>query len=478
MKKLLIVCIVFLSALNGGLLEKVGLSEKEVVLKHADSNMQREYPTQKNMLLSYNNVLEGIRSSVVNISTEKNIRSGGRYANPFLDDPFFREFFKGFGDPGLNIPKDRIQRSLGSGVIISEDGYIITNNHVVEGADKIKVTILGKKTEYDAKLIGTDSKSDLAVIKIDKKSLNAITFYDSDKVKVGDLVFALGNPFGVGETITQGIVSATGRSSVGIVEYENFIQTDASINPGNSGGALVNSAGYLIGINSAIITRSGGNVGIGFAIPSNMVESIGKAIIDDGKFTRAYLGVSISDISDELSSFYGKKFGALVTSVEKDTPADKMGLKRGDLIIAVDGKEVSSSHALRNLIGTMTPGTEIKIKFLRNKTVYEKSVKLQSSTGKSQSSSFGYDYEGMQVEPLSSQIRNAAGIPDNIKGVYVGAIKDKSAAERAGIVKGDVIIQVEDKEIKDMDAFKKAVKGFGKKRIYFYRRGMILVVAL
>jgi serine protease Do len=209
-----------------------------------------------------------------------------------------------------------------------------------------------------------------------------------------------------------------------------------------------------------------------------MVESIGKAIIDDGKFTRAYLGVSISDISDELSSFYGKKFGALVTSVEKGTPAEKMGLKRGDLIIAVNGKEVASSSALRNLIGTMTPGTEVKITFLRNKTVYEKSVKLQSSTDKSSSSSFGYDYEGMKIEPLTPQTRNAAGIPNNIQGVYVADIKEKSAAERAGIVKGDVIIQVEENEIKDVDAFKKSVKGIGKKRIYFYRRGMILVVAL
>jgi len=473
MKTVFIVsCLLFAQLLNAGLFSKA------VTFKHADSQMQRKNPTQKDYLLSYNNVLEEIRTSVVNISTQKSVKMGGRHRNPFLDDPFFREFFKGFGDPGLNIPQERIQRSLGSGVIISEDGYIVTNNHVVEGADKIKVSIFGKKKEYDAKLIGTDAKSDLAVIKISSKDLNAITFYDSDKVKIGDLVFALGNPFGVGETITQGIVSATGRSSVGIVEYENFIQTDASINPGNSGGALVNSAGYLIGINSAIISKSGGNVGIGFAIPSNMVESISRAIIDEGKFTRAYLGVSISDISDELSSFYGKKFGALVTSVEKDTPAEKMGLKRGDLIIAVNNKEIESANALRNLIGTMSPGTVVKIKFLRNKTVLEKSVKLQDQTGRLSRSAYGYEYEGMQVEPLTARIRNAAGIPNNVQGVYVRKIKDKSAAQRVGVVEGDIIIQVEDKEIKDVDAFKKSVKGFGKKRIYIYRRGMVLVVAL
>lgn len=470
--KSLILAVVLVSFLNAGLFDK------EVQFKHADSTIKRTYPTESTQLLSYNNVLEGVRSSVVNISTETSVETGGRFANPFLDDPIFREFFKGFGDPGLNIPKERIQRSLGSGVIISQDGYIVTNNHVVDKADKIKVSIFGKKKEYDAKLVGTDKKSDLAVIKIDLKGLNAITFFDSDKAKIGDIVFALGNPFGVGETITQGIVSATGRSSVGIVEYENFIQTDASINPGNSGGALVNSAGYLIGINSAIISKSGGNVGIGFAIPSNMVENISKAIINDGKFTRAYLGVGISDISEELSSFYGKKFGALVTSVEKDTPAEKMGLKRGDLIISVNDKEIESSNALRNLIGSMTPGTEVKIKFLRNKTVYEKSVKLQGPSAKRSGSMYGYEYQGMSVEPITPQIRNAAGIPNNVAGVYVAKVEEASAAEKTGILEGDIIIQVEDKEIKDMDSFKDSIKGFGKKRIYFYRRGMILVIAL
>jgi serine protease Do len=473
MKKLIVVCIVFLSLLNAGLLDK------QVKFKHADTQMQRKTPAHKDFLLSYNSVLEDIRSSVVNISTEKNVQMNrGGFANPFFDDPVFREFFKGFGDPGLNIPQERIQRSLGSGVIISEEGYIMTNNHVVEGADKIKVSIFGKKKEYDAELIGTDAKSDLAVIKIDAKDLNAITFYDSEKVRIGDVVFALGNPFGVGETITQGIVSATGRSSVGIVEYENFIQTDASINPGNSGGALVNSAGYLIGINSAIISRSGGNVGIGFAIPSNMVENIGKAIIEDGKVTRAYLGVGISDISDELSSFYGKKFGALVTSVETGTPAEKMGLKRGDLIVAVNGKEIDSSNALRNLIGSMSPGTVVKIKFLRNKTVHEESVKLQGPSAKGSFGTYGYEYEGMHVEPVTPQIRNAMGLSTSIQGVYVSKIKAKSEAEQRGIRKGDVVIQVEDEEISDVEAFIKAVRGFGKKRIYLYRRGMILAVAL
>ncbi len=472
MKRLLWVWLFSVSLLNAGLFDK------PVTFKHADAAMERKYPTQPEYLLSYNNVLEKIRTSVVNISTEKSIKTGGGYANPFLDDPFFREFFKGFGDPDFNIPQERIQRSLGSGVIISEDGYIVTNNHVVEGADTIKVSIAGEKREYDAKLIGTDAKSDLAVVKIDGEGLNAITFYDSDNVKIGDVVFALGNPFGVGETITQGIVSATGRSSVGIVEYENFIQTDASINPGNSGGALVNSAGSLIGINSAIISRSGGNVGIGFAIPSNMAENIAKALIDEGKVTRAYLGVSITDVSDELSSFYDQKSGALVTSVQKGTPAEKAGLKRGDLIIALNNKEVRSSAALRNMIAEMAPDTEITLKYLRNKSVYERNISLGSLEERSAESSYGYGYKGMSIEPLTSEIRKAAGIPGSIEGVFVGKVEEKSAAQRSGVVEGDIVIQVENEEITTVETFKRAVEGVGKKRLYLYRRGMVLAVAL
>lgn len=470
MKFLLIAGAIFVSVLLAGLFDK------DVEFKDYNTTMSRNYPTHKEFLLSYNNVLEDVRTSVVNISTEKSIKMGDGYANPFLNDPFFREFFKGFGGPGLNIPQERIQRSLGSGVIVSEDGYIITNNHVIEGADTIKVSILNKSGEYDAKLVGTDAKSDLAVIKVDLEGLNAVTFYDSDKVRVGDLVFALGNPFGVGETITQGIVSATGRSSVGIVEYEDFIQTDASINPGNSGGALVNSAGYLIGINSAIISRSGGNAGVGFAIPSNMAKIVGKTLIEEGKFTRAYLGVSISDVSDELSSFYGKKSGALITSVEKNTPAEKIGLKRGDLIVSVDDKAIDSANMLRNVIGAMAPGTKVKITFLRNKTLHEKSVTLQSLPSGGEIAG-GYEYKGMLLQPMTREMKRAMGVSENFKGLHVAQVKSKSVAQRAGILEQDIVIQVEDKEIESIEGFKEAIKGHEKIRLYLYRRGIIFAVA-
>ncbi len=370
---------------------------------------------------------------------------------------------------------------MGSGVIVSSDGYIVTNHHVIDGADEIKVSIPGIKKEYDGKIIGTDEKSDIAVIKIEAKDLNAITFYDSEKVEVGDIVFALGNPFGVGETITQGIISATRRSSIGIVEHENFIQTDASINPGNSGGALINSAGYLVGINSAIISKSGGNVGIGFAIPSNMVVNIAKALINDGKFVRAYLGVSIADISEDLSSFYGKKFGALVTGVGEDTPAQKLGLKRGDLIIKVDDKEVESASSLKNIISSISPNTRVTITYLRDKKQLKGTIELTSY--KQTDDGFNnlhqnFQYKGITVEPLDENIKKSLGISLNISGVLVSKVDPNSEAAKLGIQRGDIILQVEQNEIKSVEEFKKSIKGISKKRLYIMRRGGIYVVAL
>jgi serine protease Do len=456
MKKLLYICLLSLTLLN---------AKESVKFNFADNNLDRVFPTKQKQILSYNNILKNVRTSVVNISTQKNINVQSRQMSPLMNDPFFREFFRGQS----MIPKDRVQRSLGSGVIVSKDGYIVTNNHVVDGADKIKVTIAGEKKEYEAKLIGKDKKSDIAIIKIEAKNLNAITFYNSDRVKVGDVVFAIGNPFGVGETITQGIVSATRRSSVGIVEYENFIQTDASINPGNSGGALINSAGYLIGINSAIISRSGGNVGIGFAIPSNMIKSVATALINNGKYTRAYLGVGISNINDDMSSFYDNKYGALITSVEKNTPASKAGLKRGDLIIAVNDKEIKSASELKNLIGSFNPKRSVNIKYLRDKKVYVKNIKLSSQDNILVSTN-SQSYKGLDVKPLNTNT--------NTKGVLVSKVKAKSEAAKVGITEGDIIIQIENNEIKNIDDFKKATLDSSKKRIYIYRKGAVFAIVL
>ena len=445
------------------------LSAKGVDFKYSQ-NDTRKFPTKQDYILSYSNILENVKTSVVNISTKKNITTNSQ--NPMMNDPFFRELFRN----QRNIPQERIQRSLGSGVIISQDGYIITNNHVVDGADEIVVNLVGDKKEYKAKLIGKDKKSDLAVIKIEKESLNAVTFYNSDNVKVGDIVFALGNPFGLNETITQGIVSATRRTGVGIVEYENFIQTDASINPGNSGGALINSAGNLIGINSAILSKSGGNIGIGFAIPSNMVTRIAKQLIENGKYTRAYLGVAISDVSENMSNFYNHNYGALITGVEKDTPAYKAGLKRGDLIIAVNNTEVKSASELKNLVGAFTPKTQVIIKYLRNKQLESRTVTLGSLSGVSPEGSVSY--AGIKLQNINTALRTQLRISPNVDGVLVSWVDVNSKAGQLGILKGDIIIQVENVEIKNLNEFKKATRTKSHKRIYIYRRGGVFAVVL
>lgn len=446
------------------------LDAKDVEFKYAPKDIERNHPTAQNYILSYNNILENVRNSIVNISIKKGVNTGQMSANPFFNDPFFREFFRGYGD----IPQERIQKSLGSGVIVSKDGYIVTNNHVIDGADQIMVNLAGDKKEYEAKLIGKDEKSDLAIIKIEAKNLNAVTFYDSDKVKVGDVVFALGNPFGVGETITQGIVSATGRSGVGIVEYEDFIQTDASINPGNSGGALINSAGHLIGINSAIISKSGGNVGIGFAIPSNMVTTVATSLIESGKYTRAYLGVNISDISDDMSKFYNNNYGALITSIEDNSPAAKAGLKRGDLIIEVEGKKITSASELKNSIGSYAPSKTVSVKFLRDKKVDTRNITLSTQDSKIVNGEF--EYKGLRLAQLDSIQKQQLNI--NINGVIVNSVDEKSEAYSSGIRKNDIIVQVEEGEIATLDDFKRATATKERKRVFIYRRGYILAVVL
>jgi len=451
MKKVLLILLISLLVVH---------AKDSVEFKFAEKNFQRKNPTNQDYILSYNNILKNVRSSVVNISTKKTISSDNGYFNPF----FKRQ---------RTIPSS----ASGSGVIISKNGYIVTNNHVVDGADEIKVSISNDKKKYTAKLIGKDAKSDIAIIKIEAENLNAVTFYDSDEVKIGDIVFALGNPFGVGETITQGIVSATKRSSVGIVEYENFIQTDASINPGNSGGALINSAGHLIGINSAIISRSGGNDGIGFAIPSNMITSIATALIDDGKYTRAYLGVGISDVSDDMSSFYNNNFGALITSIEEGTPAFKAGLKRGDLIIAVDGKKVQSASELKNVIGSYAPHKVVNVKFLRDKKIDVINIELGSL--EKQSLLGTKYYKGLSIIPLKLELEKILRSNFYINGgVMVSDVEENSEAFRAGIIKDDIIIQIENNEIKNIQDFKNETNTQTKKRLYIFRRGAIFAVVL
>lgn len=451
-------------------------------IKEAKSSPIREYPSDKNLVLSYHDSIKEAKKSVVNISTTTEIKQQG-YANPFFNDPFFREFF---GDRlgGGNLPmQKRKSSSLGSGVIISRDGYIITNNHVVENADEIVVTLLDNEKEYKAKVIGLDPKTDLAVIKIEEKNLKAIEFSNSDETLEGDIVFAIGNPFGVGGSITQGIVSALNKSGIGLNQYENFIQTDASINPGNSGGALVDSRGALVGINTAILSRSGGNNGIGFAIPSNMVKKVAQSLIEDGKIERGYLGVTISDLTGDLKEIYDSEHGAFVTGVEVDSPAAKAGLKRGDLIIEIDGKKVKNANDLKNIIGNKSLNSQVEVKY-ENSNNKINSVKLKLSnldtTNNAIKSGENQFLDGLMIEELDAKTRYKYQIPNNIKGVLVVDIKEGSKAYEYGFQRGDIITQIHNTPIENLEDVQKALKTKikNKKIIYLKRSGRDMIIVI
>jgi serine protease DegQ len=310
---------------------------------------------------SYGNAVKKAMPAVVNIFTSKEVKTP---RNPLLDDPLFRHFF---GDRFDSQPQ-RVS-SLGSGVIVSPQGYILTNHHVVEAADEIQVALENGKT-VTASIVGSDPETDLAVVKVNLSNLPAITFGQSDKVAVGDVVLAIGNPFGVGQTVTMGIVSALGRSHLGINTFENFIQTDAAINPGNSGGALVDASGNLVGINSAIYSRSGGSLGIGFAIPSSLAKQVMQQIIEHGSVIRGWIGVEVQDITPDLAESFHLPTtrGALIAGVLRGGPADRGGIKPGDILLEVEGKPVTDSSDMLNKVSGLTPGKLAAVKMLRNQT--------------------------------------------------------------------------------------------------------------
>ncbi len=435
-------------------------------------------PSSMNQVLSFNQAVKEARKAVVNISTKKHIRFHNGL-NYLFNDPFFRDFFGRHFN--FDLPKERIQRALGSGVIISKDGYIVTNNHVINDADEITVTIPGDSKEYLAKIIGKDPDSDIAVIKIDpKKELTPIKFGYADELKVGDVVFAIGNPFGVGETVTQGIISALNKNRVGINRYENFIQTDASINPGNSGGALVDSRGALIGINSAIISRSGGNNGVGFAIPVDMVKEVASKLIKYGKIQRGYMGVSIRDLDSSLKEVYNHKEGAVVLDVVQGSAADKAGIKRGDLIYEVDGKKIKNASQLQRIIGSYAPHQKITVKIERDKKDITVNMKLDSRNSQLVLKKDGEILGGVYLSNLNNQNRYQYRIPSNVEGVLVTDVKPNSAAEKAGIQAGDVIVQIEDMEIKNLNDIERALEKYGDKpkKIFVNRYGNIFIFVL
>jgi len=409
---------------------------------------------------SFAPVVKKVSPSVVNIYTAKTVRENPAMS-PLLDDPFFRQFF---GVPLENAPRERRQQALGSGVIISEDGYILTNNHVVDGADEIKVALADDKTVYDAKVIGTDLQTDIAVIKVDAKKLPAIAITDSDLLEVGDTVLAIGNPFGVGQTVTVGIVSAKGRGGMGIVDYEDFIQTDASINPGNSGGALVDIEGRLVGINQSIISRSGGNNGIGFAVPINLARDVMEQIISHGKVTRGYLGVSIQPVTPDLAKEFKlpENTGALIGDVTPRSPAGEAGLKEGDVIVEFNNKKVTDSRHLRLMAAQTGPGTKVPVKVLRDGKAETFTVKLGElpaeglakageRSGGLRRGSQADALDGVIVENLDARYRQQFNIPNQVQGALVVDVDAASPAATAGLRPGDVILEINRQRVHSAD---------------------------
>ncbi len=319
----------------------------------------RPHPNAGTAVVSYAGAVDAAAPAVVNIYTTKVIK---RRSHPFFDDPLFRRFF---GNPGA--PRQQRQTSLGSGVIISAEGYILTNNHVIDGSDEILAAIADGRA-VRATVVGTDPETDLAVLKVDLHDLPSITIGHSEQLRVGDVVLAIGNPFGVGQTVTQGIISATGRSHLGISTFENFIQTDAAINPGNSGGALINAYGELIGINTAIFSRSGGSQGIGFAIPVSLVKNVMKQIIEHGEAIRGWLGVEIQSLTPELAESFGipDTKGIIIAGILRGGPADRAGLKAGDIITQIKEQAVDDATTALNLIAQTPPEENIPLRGVRN----------------------------------------------------------------------------------------------------------------
>ena len=427
---------------------------------------------------SYAPLVKEVLPSVVNISTSKVVHN--RMSSEEMPmDPFFRQFFGDDGNGRFNVPKDSRENALGSGVIVSPEGYILTNNHVVDGATDIRVT-LSDKREFQGHVVGTDPKTDIAVLRIDARNLAPITIGDSSKVQVGDVALAIGDPFGVGQTVTKGIISATGRGNLGIEDYEDFLQTDAPINPGNSGGALINDRGELVGINTAILSHgSGGSQGIGFAIPSDLARQVMNEILKNGHVTRAYLGIYPQDVTPAMAKAFGEKQaeGIVVGDVTPGSPAHAAGIQRGDIILDVNGKPVTDSNQLRMGISMMQPGTDVTLKFLRNGDMRDATVKLaEMPTQTAQANSNdgqggGKALNGVEASNLNADIAHQLGISASVKGVVVTDIDPASKLANSGLQKGDVIQEVNHQPVNNVSEFESAVRKAGDNPLLLVNRG-------
>ena len=384
-----------------------------------------------------------------------------------------------FGRPG-SFTQEQVREGLGSGVIVSKDGYILTNNHVVEGADELLIKVMDVETEMLAKVIGTDPQTDIAVLKIESADdLPILDLGDSDELRVGEIVIAVGSPLDIGlaHTVTMGIVSARGRANLRLAEYEDFIQTDAAINPGNSGGALVNLEGKLIGINTAIASRSGGNQGIGFSIPINMARNVMESLIKDGKVSRGYIGVYMQDITPKFAKALDLKSsdGVIVNQVEANSPASRAGLKEGDIIIEFDEKKTKNMHVLRTQVASTKPGSKVKVLILRDGDEKKITVVLDErgssaiaatteEASESLSKQLKFDYQ-----TLSSELSRKFEIKDDVKGVVITGIDARSMSYRSGLREGDVIISVKRNKIEDVKSFEKEMKRYKKGDVVMLR---------
>jgi serine protease Do len=422
-----------------------------------------------------------VKPAIVNISTTRTVKIQG--GMDVFDDPFFRQFFGDNLNRQRQQPRERKSAGLGSGVIVSSDGYIVTNFHVVKDADEIKVTLSDRK-EFKGKVVGSDPKTEISIVKIDAVGLPTIAWGDSSRLDVGEIVLAVGSPYGLNQTVTMGIVSAIGRANVGIADYEDFIQTDAAINPGNSGGALVNIKGELVGINTAIYSTSGGYQGIGFAIPSNMIKSIMESLVNKGKVVRGWLGVSIQKITAELSrQFSGKAdSGVLVSDTTENGPADRAGIKRGDIITEYDGRKVEEPYQIRNMVANNAPGEEHTIKIMREgkpitliAVIGELPVDTQGGPGDYQNV-----FRGIGVQEITPELAKKMNIPGRIKGVIVTDVEENSPA--LGILtQGDVIQEINRKRISTMKEYQDIASKLKKDEdvlILIFRNGSSVFVTL
>ncbi|WP_158542557.1 DegQ family serine endoprotease [Lujinxingia litoralis] len=434
------------------------------------------------MRLELPDMVAQVMPSVVGIHTERAVR---QRSSPFGRSPFGGHPF--FGPRGGPQPQERVQEGIGSGVIVDAEGVVITNNHVIEGADTITLTLHDGR-EFEAEVVGTDPQSDIAVLRFKEApaDLKAIVFGDSDSLRLAESVVAIGNPFGLSSTVTLGIVSAKGRGNMGIVDYEDFIQTDAAINPGNSGGPLVNLRGELVGINTAILSKSGGYQGVSLAIPSTMVQGVMRGLIEEGRVSRGWLGVAIQELTPRLAEALGesgRRQGVVVSDVQPESPAERAGLQRGDIITAIAGRSVDSPAELRNRVGMNQPGTEVEITFVRQGQEMKGRLALGSvdeAQGASAPGSVGAPVEGLSLQALDQGLRAQLRIPAAVReGVVVTEIEPGSPAARLRLRPGDVILEVNRRSVSSPhDVSKHWEASRAQVLVLLYRQGATIFMTL